>query len=262
MGQLAAAARSFLPPSWRPPAPDPVRAPGSDFGRRLLAEPAERRVSACLDFLAYWLACADAAPEPRERARLLAADPRELDLRESAKRAAYAEDVRAFADAVHAVIDATDPDARAQFLELLVVVRFVEGARTGAENVLLRFLCDAFGVRVAELARRHERANGAPLAGLPRLDPDDWWLSPPPGAGDARDAANGADDAQTVHRRRLGLAPHDLLPDFAIADGFERRHELADPARFDRLGRHERTVAGRLRTRLVEARERLLEGAA
>ena len=258
MGQLAAAARAFSPPSWRPPAPDPGREPASDFGRRLVAEPAERRTSACLDFLAYWLACADATPDPGERARLVAAGPRELDLRESAKRAAYAEDVRAFADAVHAVIDDTDPDARVQLLELLVVVRPVEGARTGAENLLLRFLCDAFGVRVAELSRRHERAVGAPLAGLPRLDPDDWWLSPPDEAG----AAGGIDAAEAVHRRRLGLAPHDLLPDFAIADGFERRHELADPARFDRLGRHERTVAGRLRTRLVEARDRLLEGAA
>lgn len=257
MGQLAAAARSFIPPPWRAPAPEPAREPASDFGRLLAAESPERRVSGCLALLAYWLACADALPDPREKARLLSADPRELDLRESAKRAACAEDVRAFADAVHGAIDATDPDQRVQLLELLLVVRFVEGGRTGAENLLVRFLADAFGVRVAELTRRHERACGTPLGRLPRLDPVDWWLAPP----DADDG-EAIEGAEALHRRRLGLPSHGLLPDFAIEDGFERRRALADPARFDRLGRHERTVAVRLGIRLVEARDALLERAA
>ena len=268
MGQLADAARALLPPAWRPRVDRDAaaRPPLSEFGRWLAGEPAERRLSACLDFFLYWLACADARPEDEERRALVAANPRALDLRESAKRAAWAEDARAFADAVHGLLDATNREQRVQFLDLLLLARFCEGRRGAGENVTVRFLGDVLGVRRAELGRWHERACGVSQERFPRLDPDDWWLARPEteddGEGGDDDGDGGAvlgDEAR--HRRRLGLAARGPVERVAVAACFERRFALVDPARFDRLGPHERRVAGRLRTRLVEARDALLEGA-
>lgn len=257
MGQLADAARAFFPVASRlraaREAPDASPPPRSDFGRRLLGEPPDRRLAACFDLFVYWLACADERPEPKERARLLAADPRELGRRESAKRAAWAEDVHAFADAVHATIDAAGRDRRAQLLELLLLVRFCEGERGGAENLVVRFLADVLGVRGAELDRLYRDASGTAPERLPRLDPDDWWLTP------ADDDEPSVSDEGARHRRRLGLAQSGPIEAALVDACFERRLALADPSRFDRLGAHERRVAGRLRTRLVEARDALSE---
>ena len=265
MGQLVDATRAFLARAGRrgTASDPPARAPASDLGRWLRTLPAERRLPACLDFLLYWLAYGDAPPDPAEKGWLLAASPASLGTRDAAKRFACTADPHAFADAVHATLDATDPDQRSQLMELVLAVRFCEGGGRGAaENVTLRFLADVLGTSPAELARRHERACGEPLPALPRLEANDWWLAADEPPAPEWEGLEPLADDERSGRRRLGLAASGAVDGATVAAGLERRLALVAPVRFDRLGRHERAVAERLHARLVAAHDDLRERAA
>ena len=237
----------------------PVFVPRSSFGRRLLGEQSPLAREYATEFLIYWMAYGDERYEPEVRAALLHDGGVDGDPHELIKRHVLEEDTVAFADVVRSLQNGAREVQRVQILDLLMVLLISERAMTPAQNTLLHFLADAFGLGPSTLDQRHEEAFGTPMPALARTDLAAWWdrvESDLPPRWDARGIAELDERAQA--RFRLGLPLDGDLGESEIVEGFRRAARRCHPHRFDELGERERALAERQFVKFEDARDRLL----
>ena len=232
--------------------------PRSSFGRRLLGGRTALERGYAIEFLIYWMAYGDERYEPEARAALLAGGD-DGDTHALIKRHVLEEDTDAFADVVGWLQSRCGELERVQVVDLLMALLVGERAMTPAQNTLLHFLADVFGLGAETLSRRHEEAFGRPMPPLARVDLAAWWERVEPERTlrwDARSVA--ALDEPAQDRVRLGLPPDGELDETAIVETFRYAARRCQPHRFDALGERERALVERQFVKYEAARDRLL----
>ena len=137
--------------------------------------PAQRQQEHAIELLVYWMAYADNRYDPALKKKIfLMKDP---DAHSLIKRWVFRNDATAFADAVKHLQLNTDLEQRKQVIDLLMALLVNENALTPNQNVLLRFLADAFGIGGAELEMQFMQAFGQSMHAIPRPDKTIWWKS-------------------------------------------------------------------------------------
>lgn len=135
--------------------------------------PAQRQQEHAIELLIYWMAYADNRYDPAlKKSIFLMKDP---DAHSLIKRWVFKKDASAFADAVKYLQTNTDLEQRRQVIDLLMALLINENALTPNQNVLLRFLADAFGIGRAELETHYRQAFGQTMPITPRPDKSIWW---------------------------------------------------------------------------------------
>ena len=252
------ASRDDRPSEARRPSFPPL-APRSVFGRELVVEDEALGRQRAIEFLIYWMAYGDERYAPETRAALLQNGGGDEDPHERTKRRVLEGDTQAFADTVRWLQRHADELQRVQIIDLLMVLLISERAMTPAQNTLLRFLADAFGLGADALDERHELAFGEPMPRLPRVDLPLWWAGVEPDRPLRWDARALAElDEQVRCRARLGLPLEGELGEEEIIAAFRRAARRCHPHRFDALGEREQALAERQFGKFEQARDLLL----
>ena len=145
------------------------------FAAWLTHWPAQRQQEHAIELLVYWMAYADNRYDPALKKKIfLMKDP---DPHSLIKRWVFQNDAMAFAAAVKHLQLNTDLEQRKQVIDLLMALLVNENALTPNQNVLLRFLADAFGIGGAELEIQFMQAFGQSMHAIPRPDKSVWWKS-------------------------------------------------------------------------------------
>lgn len=156
-----------------PAAAQKLPADRDSFAFWLTQLPAQRQQEHAIELLIYWMAYADNRYDPAlKKSIFLMKDP---DAHSLIKRWVFKKDATAFADAVKYLQINTDLEQRRQVIDLLMALLINENALTPNQNVLLRFLADAFGIGRAVLETHYRLAFGQTMPITPRPDKSIWW---------------------------------------------------------------------------------------
>jgi len=211
-----------------------------------------------IEYLIYWVAYADNRFDPALKQRVLRM--KNPDAQNLIKRWVFNKDANAFADAISFLQSQTNARQRQQILDLLMALLVTEMALTPAQNNLLRFLSDAFGIGNAGLNEQYNRAYGQLMPPIPRPDKIMWWeqLSAEQKLRwDARSIARQPDNIR--YRIALGQPLQGEVVVSNVEKSFKLAIDRCDPKRVNLLGNREACLITTQGKKFVIARDSLLE---
>ncbi len=224
----------------------------------LMSEPESLRFQHTVELLVYWTAYADDRYDPEVRQTVLSStDPSAHD---RIKTWALLKDAHALSGGLRWLLHNSSREQRVQVLELIVALLVTDPDPTPAQNTLIRFLSDVFGLGEDRLNQLWNESFGCKLAPLPRVDRRDWWDRQDTNSMQEREPRGlGQLPDQQQYRLQLGLPLHGAVSAGDVNTAWSRASARCLPARFDALGERERKLAERQLQRFNDARVGLLE---
>lgn len=229
-----------------------------DYLAWLSVQDEARQQTLAIEFLIYWMAYSDERYSPELKTKIFQLqNPGDHDL---IKRWTLKQDVHAFAGNLHWLQYNLNTEQHEQIINLLMALLVSENALTPAQNTLLRFLADAFGLGAQRLDALFQSGFAQPMPTLPRVDKPDWWK---------RQSADSLRrwDARSVSRQRseiryrvaLGLPLGGELDPDTIMKSFRRAAKRCQWERFDQLSSREQNLVAKQLEKYEMAAESLLE---
>ena len=220
--------------------------------------PVQRQQEHAIELLVYWVAYADNRYDPAlKKTIFLMNDP---DANSLIKRWVMKNDVTAFADAIKHLQRNTDLAQRKQVIDLLMALLVNENALTPNQNVLLRFLADAFGIGRDELDSQFLQAFGQPMPAMPRPDKSIWWTSLNAEQKLRWDVhAIARQPEQVRHRIVLGQPLEGELNLQSIDKSYAMAMMRCHDKRASKLGEREQMLLQTQRQKIIAAHSALLE---
>ncbi|NND91298.1 MAG: hypothetical protein HKN42_10575 [Granulosicoccus sp.] len=255
---LKAPADEFHRPAHRSAAPPVPGLERDGYFSWLSRQEASMQSTLAIEFLIYWTAYADERYEPELKKRIF--QLREPDEHELIKRWVLMQDVDAFADNLYWLQSNLPSEQCEQIINLLMALLVNENALTPAQNTLLRFLADVFGLGQERLDSLYRSAYGQELPPLPRPDLPQWWEKQSTDKlkrWDARSVSRQHRDIQ--YRVKLGLPLGGDLEEKDILDSFERARHRCRAELFNLLSVRERNLVERQLGKFEMAKRALLE---
>ena len=211
-----------------------------------------------IEFLIYWMAYADNRYDPTLKQRVF--EMKNPDIPNLIKRWVFMKDANAFADAIGFLQSHTSPQQRRQIINLLMALLVNENALTPAQNNLLRFFADAFGIGKTELNVQFNSAYGQLMPEVPRPDKISWWdqiTSEQKLRWDARAAAKQPNHIRC--RIALGQPLKGELEQESVNKSFTLAMNRCANERVNTLGEREMSLLATQRKKFASARSTLLE---
>lgn len=214
-----------------------------------------------IEFLIYWMAYADNRFDPELKQRVF--QMKNPDIPNLIKRWVFMKDAYAFSDAIAFLQSHTSTLQRRQIIDLLLALLVNERAITPAQNNLLRFLADAFGVGKAVLNEQFSRAYGEPMPAVPRPDKILWWDQITPEQKLRWDARATARQSPAIRCKiMLGQPLQGELDKVSIDKSFHLAMDRCDGKRVNLLGEREASLLATQRDKFEAARNTLTEAIA
>jgi len=229
-----------------------------DLNALLLQHEAEEQLGLVVEFMIYWMAFTDERYEPELKRRIFA--EKEPDDHDLIKRCVLSYDFGAFAFATTWLQENTNAEEREQILNLLMALLVYEEGVTPAQNTMLRFLSNAFGLTHNELDELFQTAFGHALPPMPRPDKPSWWDKQTPDKLKRWDARSVAQQSHSIQARvKLGLPLSGELTLQDINERHERAISRCQPDNFNLLTPRERQLAESQQTKYNSAAQTLTE---
>jgi len=238
--------------------PQTLPADRNRFASWLSHLPAQTQLEHSIELLIYWMAYADNRYEPALKKEIfIMKDP---DAHSLIKRWVFKKDASAFADAVKHLQQNTDLEQRRQIIHLLMALLVNEKALTPNQNVLLRFLSDAFGIGRVKLELSYLKAFGHTMPAMPRPDKSIWWQAYDTEHRLRWNFHSIAQLPEQIQSRiALGQPLQGALHPNALASSYSMAMKRCHHKEVNRLGERESRLLSKQRDKFTMAYDNLLE---